>query len=133
MRRISIALLFAFATLSVAASFDQTFPQHWESIKGNGYSTIVLHDATNATYFSRATRDDGTVWYYLDTKATWGRFSRDGWKNRFKKATDYIWISTTKFRYDYLVENGNLVEWDKMGRLRIYVRVENENKPQQGG
>ena len=116
-----------------AVTAAEEYPKHYEKVTKNGYSMIVFRDSSRATYLTRITRDDGSIYFYFDDHATWGAFGKENSKVQVKPQGLY-WINTKWFRIDFIFEKGNLIEITKMGRDGIYLPVENDCKrPQPRG
>jgi hypothetical protein len=124
MKTIVTAALLVLSSAAMVAVFAEEYPRYYESITRDGYSVIAFHDSTNATYLCRVAREKDSAWFFFDDNATWGNYP----KINGKTTRPSLWIRTTKFRFDFYMKGDTLVETDKAGPQRTYVRVQNDNK-----
>jgi hypothetical protein len=118
-----IAMVFLAFFVMVAPSLSQDdYPFCYESMTKDNYSVIIFHDSAKATYFSRIARGNGSLWFFFDDHATWGNYP----KIQGTTTIPSMWIKTTKYRFDFYMKGETLVEIDKGGLRRTYLRVQNE-------
>ncbi len=122
--KIILIVISVFCLATSSPVLPDSYPFYFESITKDSYSLIIFRDPSRATYLSRTTRPDHSIWFFLDDHATWGNYPKiQGWT-----PIPSLWIKTTKFRFDYYMKGKALVSREKSGDGKTYLPVQNENK-----
>jgi hypothetical protein len=113
----SAVLAFVLLTAALTAAADE-WPQIFEGTKGDDYVFLMLRQDGGAVYMQRTKRPDGDIWLFYDDAAKWKRTADE-------KTRPNLSVWTTRFRFDYISEKDQLIEWDKMGAQRTLKRQQN--------
>ena len=95
----------------------------WVRQNKEGFTLIEIKDSSNILYYDFLDREadlqkptSDRFWYYK-SQATLGYWD-----------SSLIWIATDKFRFDYKLKGDTLIEVDKMGDQRTFIKVYTEEQ-----
>ena len=102
----------------------------WVRHNKEGFTLIEIIDTSNVMYYQLMDRkfNDDTIikdrYRFYKSNATMGYWNNSS--NPYKANVDF-WISTDKFRFDYIIKADTLIEFDKMGDQGKFIKVANDN------
>jgi hypothetical protein len=114
--RLLLPFLVLFCCMSSAAD---VWPKRFIWTKGIEYTLVLLYEDGRAAYSTRQVRGDSTQYFFTASRANWslceGSKVADSPQCISVHVEGYSDLGDASFRFDYLLKDDALTEFDKMG------------------